>query len=532
MIETWCIPAIHDSSSSQLLAQVSLESFVNSISEAIGSFLPSIVGAILILILFWLGASLAATAVKALLRRTDIDNKIAAWMSGDAEGRSSLPVEQWAATLVYWIVLLFGLLAFFNALKLEIVSAPLAGFLEQIFDYLPRAGAALLWLGFAWVLATLSKVLLTRGLERFRLDDRLAEQSGGQSPFLINETLANTLYWFIFLLFLPIILDTLGLQGLLMPLQAMLEKILAYLPNILTAVAIGVIGWIVARVVRGLVTNFLAATGIDNIGARVGLSQMGGMPLSGIVGTVAYILILIPIAIAALDALRIQSVSAPAISMLEQVLDFLPQIFTAGLIIAVFFFLGRWISEFVTSLLTSLGFNNIFSALGLNPPPRRPEDPGEMTPFQAGSRTPSEFVGIVVWVAIELFAIVAAVDVLEIPALNEIVSGLLVIFGRILAGLVVLAVGLYLANLVYNLIIGSGSSQARLLGQVARISIIAFVVAMTLQQMGIAPDIVNLAFGLLLGALAVAVALAFGLGGRDIAAEKIREFLSSFQDGE
>jgi hypothetical protein len=151
-----------------------------------------------------------------------------------------------------------------------------------------------------------------------------------------------------------------------------------------------------------------------------------------------------------------------------------------------------------------------------------------MTRFQ-GSRTPSEFVGIILWVGIELFGIIAAVDVLEIPALNTIVSGLLVIFGRILAGLVVLGIGLYLANLVHNLIAGSGSANGQLLGQVARVAIIVFVVAMALQQMGIAPDIVNLAFGLLLGALAIAIALAFGLGGRDVAAEKIREFLASFQ---
>jgi hypothetical protein len=53
---------------------------------------------------------------------------------------------------------------------------------------------------------------------------------------------------------------------------------------------------------------------------------------------------------------------------------------------------------------------------------------------------------------------------------------------------------------------------------------------MALQQMGIASSIVNLAFGLLLGAVAVAIALAFGLGGRDVAGEKIRGFLNSFED--
>jgi len=52
---------------------------------------------------------------------------------------------------------------------------------------------------------------------------------------------------------------------------------------------------------------------------------------------------------------------------------------------------------------------------------------------------------------------------------------------------------------------------------------------MALQQMGVATDIVNLAFGLLLGAIAVAIAIAFGLGGRDVASEQIREWLSGFR---
>lgn len=72
-------------------------------------------------------------------------------------------------------------------------------------------------------------------------------------------------------------------------------------------------------------------------------------------------------------------------------------------------------------------------------------------------------------------------------------------------------------------------AQALILGQVARIAIIVLVSAMALQRIGIAPNIVNLAFGLLLGAIAVAIALAFGLGGRDIAGEQVREWLNSFK---
>jgi uncharacterized membrane protein len=121
------------------------------------------------------------------------------------------------------------------------------------------------------------------------------------------------------------------------------------------------------------------------------------------------------------------------------------------------------------------------------------------------------------------------VNILNIPALTVLVTGILIIIGRILAGLVIFAIGLFLANLAFNIITSSGDSQARVLGQVARISIITLVSAMALQQIGVAPDIVNLAFGLLLGAIAVAIALAFGLGGRDIAREQVQNWLESFK---
>jgi hypothetical protein len=129
-----------------------------------------------------------------------------------------------------------------------------------------------------------------------------------------------------------------------------------------------------------------------------------------------------------------------------------------------------------------------------------------------------------------LVAAVAATGVLGIPALTNLVNGLLVIAGQVLAGVVVFAIGLYLANLAQRVVSSSGTQQSVLLGQVARLAIIVFVGAMALQQMGIASSIVNLAFGLLLGAIAVAIAISFGLGGRDVASEQLRDWLSGFRD--
>ncbi|MFN6468107.1 MAG: mechanosensitive ion channel [Nostoc sp. SerVER01] len=507
---------------------------VQGIVEQLILFMPRVLGAVVILFVGWLIAAIAATVTQKILNRTNIDNRIAAGITG----RQDVPqVEKLISDLVFWSIILLTAVAVLQTLNLEIASRPLNTFLEQLIGFLPKLVGAGILLATAWVLASIVKVVTVRLLRTFNLDERLNPQPADSVPSLnqlsLSETIGNALYWFIFLLFLVPILDTLGLREALEPVQALITKILVILPNILAAALIAAVGWFIANVVQRIVTNLLASTGIDHLGSRFGLSSTAGVQsLSSIIGTIVYILILIPVAIAALDALQIAAISVPAIAMLQQVLNALPAIFTAIAILIIAYFLGQFVADLVTSILTNLGFNNIFAILGLTTPTRRiviSTESTEPTPPPIPTRTPSEVAGIVTLVGIMLFATVAAVNILNIPALTALVSGILIIFGRILAGLVIFAIGLFLANLAFNIITSSGDRQAQILGQVARISIITLVSAMALQQIGVASDIVNLAFGLLLGAIAVAIALAFGLGGREIAREQVQEWLNSFK---
>lgn len=533
--------------------------YVQGILQNLVAFIPNLLAAVLILLVGLIIASIVKAIIKGILNRTNIDNRIAAGIMG-RDDRVDLPkVEDLIGSIGYWTVILFTVVAVLQTLQLEVVSRPLGTFLNQLVGFLPRLLGALIFLGVAWVIATIVKLITTRGLQAARLDERLNQRPAGTPPepnqLSLSDTIGNALYWFIFLLFLIPILDTLGLQQALQPVENLVSEILSILPNILAAVLIAGAGWLLAQVLRRIVTNLLATTGIDRAGERFGLRRTaGGQTLSGIIGTITYVLILIPVAIAALNALQIEAISVPAIAMLQQILNALPAIFTAALILIAAYFIGRFLADLVTSILTSLGFNNIFSILGLpsparqrvvTPPPPPPTPVVVVTPpptteqrtvlqtdtaaQQLATRTPSELVGIITLVGIMLFATLAAVNILNIPALTLLVGGIVVILGRILAGLIVFAIGLFLANLVFNIITSSGDRQAQILGQVARIAIIAFVSALALNQIGIASDIVNLAFGLLLGALAVALALAFGLGGRDIAKEQTRELLESFK---
>jgi small-conductance mechanosensitive channel len=515
--------------------------YVQRLLAQLVNFLPTLLAAIAILLVGLLIAAVVSAAVRGILNRTSIDNRIAAAILGRTD-RSDLPqVEKVISNFVFWVIVLLTIVAVSQALNLQVVSQPLNTFLNQVLGYIPKLIGAAILLAVAWAVASVVKLITTQGLRTLRVDERLNSHMedgtvSSQNQLSLSETIGNALYWFIFLLFLLPILNALELNEALLPVQTLITQLISILPNILAAVLIAAAGWLLATIVRRIVTNLLTSAGGDRLGARFGLRQTTtGQSLSGIIGTVVYILILIPVAIAALNALRIDAISVPAIAMLQQILNALPLIFTAAFILIAAYFLGRFVSELVTNILSSIGFDNIFSVLGI---PTRTTRTTTISPesSQPGAarvatttRTPSEIVGIVVLVGIMLFATVAAVDVLNIPALTALVSGLTIIFGRILAGLAVFAVGLFLANLAFNIITASGNRQAQILGQITRVAIIALVSAMALQQIGVASDIVNLAFGLLLGAVAIAIALAFGLGAREIAGEQVREFITSFK---
>jgi hypothetical protein len=510
---------------------------IEPIWSNLGIDLLNLAKAIGIFILGWIVAFLVKNLIKGLLSKTNIDNRLASWISG--QPGESIPIENWIANLFYWLIVLFAVVGFLNALQLNAVSTPLNALLNEVTSFIPKIIGAAFLLGIAWVVATIVKLLVTRGLGALDLEERLGQETGDTSDFYFTDTIGNALYWFIFLLFLPSVLSTLDLEGTLEPVQSLLNEILAMLPNILAAVLIGAVGWLIAQIVRRLVTNLLSATGIDRVGAKFGLSGTGGQQsLSWIIGTVVFVLILIPTAISALNALEIAAIAEPATNMLNQVLNLLPKLFAASVILALAYIAGQYISEFVTNILTGIGFNNLLRWLGISTLRRTPsktsptegtEQPTVLqTDESIGSKTPSELIGIIVLVAIMLVASLTAVDILGIPALEDVVRVILAIAARVLVALIIFAVGLYFANLAYNLIASSDTNQSNFLAQAARISIIILVSTMALNQMGVAPNIVTLAFGLLLGGVAVAIALAFGLGGREVAKEQLRSWINSF----
>jgi hypothetical protein len=270
------------------------------------------------------------------------------------------------------------------------------------------------------------------------------------------------------------------------------------------------VGWFVARIVQRIVGNLLAAVGVDRLSERVGLrSVLGKQTLSGLLGLIVYVLI------AALNALALEAVTQPASNMLNAILGAFPDIFAAALVLIIAYIVGRVLASLISNLLAGVGFNNILARLGLG------QEPGE------AERTPSEVVGYLVLVAIMLFATIEATRLLGFVLLADLVSQFVEFAAQVILGLINFAIGLYLANLAAKTVEVSGATQSGLLTLAARVSSLVLAGALALLQMGLANEIINLAFGLLLGAIAVATALAFGLGGRELAGRQLEEWRQS-----
>jgi hypothetical protein len=247
------------------------------------------------------------------------------------------------------------------------------------------------------------------------------------------------------------------------------------------------------------------------------VAGLGEQRLSGLIGLILYALVLIPVLIAALNALQLESITEPTSNMLDSILQAIPNIFAAALVIAIAFVVGRLVADLISRILSGIGFDRVLIWLGIGA--ERVE----------GAWTPSRVVGNVILVAMLLFATMEGLQLLGFEALADLVSRSTVFAAQILFGLAVFAVGLILSNLAVRAVVATSIGNATLLAVIARASILVLAGAMALLQMGIADQVVIVAFTMLGGSLAVAAAIAFGLGGREPARQLMEEWIESIR---
>ncbi len=387
--------------------------------------------------------------------------------------------------------------------------------LNQFRGSVPALVGALAILLVGYIVALLASSIVRRALGRTGIDERIARTIAGPGrPASTNSGrwAGKAVFWLIMIFVLVAFFQALGLTQITQPLNGFLNQVLAFIPQLIAAGALALVAYIIARVLRSLVQNGLRATRLDE---RLGTATSdGGGPMSSAIASIAYFLVFLFFLPAILGALQLQGLLEPVQTMIDRILAFLPNLAAAALTLAIAYFAGRVLAQIVTGLLSGAGLDTLPARLGF----------GGRTATQPPLST---IAGQILLVGIMLFASIEALNALGFESLSAIMTTLLTLVGRVVLGLIIFGLGFFLARLAASAVRSSGLANAGTLAMVAQSGILVLAGAMALQQMGFAEEIVNLAFGLLLGAIAVAAALAFGLGGREVARQELERALNS-----
>jgi hypothetical protein len=474
--------------------------------------LPTLLFALLILLAGWLIAKSIGKSVEALLKRTRFDDRLFANI-----GSKKYSSEMIIGKIVYYILLVVVWIIFFNMLNLSFIATPLVEMLTLITAAIPNFLKAALILLFAWAAASLIRMLFKKGASLVHLERRLVQWkmaiSQSEAVNKVNS-IAKALFYFVLLLFLPGVLGALQIEGVSEPFADTLSTLLAFIPKLFAAVLIVFVGWLIAKIVRDILTNFLNSIGTEKLGQRLGIVKTTDTTsLSSIIGNIAFILILIPTIITALEKLELKGISDPAIGMLQDVVSVIPNIAVAVVLVLVGIWLGKWVEKVVSQMLWRLKIDNVFTHMGL----------GSLKPEQS-TYTLSQIIGLLAKIVVILLFTVEALQIVQLEFLVVLGTGVISYLPMLFASLIILGIGLYLGNLVQRILQNIlKNSYSRTLAAVAKYAIFTITIFMALDQLGVAHSIVNAAFILLLGGLALAFGLAFGLGGKDFASKYLRK---------
>ena len=323
-------------------------------------------------------------------------------------------------------------------------------------------------------------------------------QEDGAKKESIVEYIGDIAYLFVMLLFVPGIFSALGASTIATPILDMMRSIWSFLPNLLGAGIVLMLGNLVAKLIRQLLAPALKKANVDKLQEKLGCETPSDVSLSETLAYLVYVLILIPVIIAALQVLKLDVLTAPATMMLQEILTYIPLVAAALFVAGLGVVLGRLVSQIVTRLIAASGAD---------------EKVKEFIGETSYKFSLSGIVGSILNGVIVILFTVQGVNLLKLEILTKVGTAIIGYLPNILAAVLVMAAAW----------IGSAAAQRAFEKNgftccAAFIRGLILVIAgfMILSQLGIAVSIVNEAFIIILTGAALAFAIAFGIGGADI----------------
>lgn len=363
--------------------------------------------------------------------------------------------------------------------------------------------SALLIIILGWIIAGFIKKLIVKAVDKTGLNKTL-----NNNKVNFGNLIAKLIYFIIMIFVFILALEKLGMTSVLEPAKELLNGFTAFIPNIVGAGLVGYIGYMLANIVSELVG--VSGDTLQKFAPKLKLPE--NINIVDILKRLVFIFIFIPLLISALNILNINSVSEPATTMLQSFFEAIPKVLVATVIMIIFVVGGRFLSQLLKDLLDSLNVNEVLEKAGLT--------------SIIGNKNIEQLIANIVYAFIILFGLITAIEKLEFSKLSEIINTIVALGGNIIFGLIILAIGNWVANIASKNFLKSDNNP--FVANIIKVAVLAIFLAIGLRRMGIADDIINLAFGITLSAIALTIVLSFGLGGKAAAGKQMEKILNKF----
>src|ERR671933_2038706 len=201
----------------------------------------------------------------------------------------------------------------------------------------------------------------------------------------------------------------------------------------------------------------------------------------------------------------------PLQNALSTFLSYIPQLIGALIILIVGYIVAKVLQAVVGRVLQGIGFDRWMERGGIKQFFDRAET----------NQTPASILGQLVFWFVLIIAITMAADALGIPQVSAVLGQLIAYIPSIIAAILILILAALLSNFLASVV--RGATGSGLLASITRYAIIVYAVFAALTQLGIAVELTAPTFLILLGAVALAAAIAFGIGGREVAREVVEK---------
>lgn len=390
-------------------------------------------------------------------------------------------------------------------------------FFYSILRSVPDVIYAILLLAVAFIAAKIVKSLVIKLLKAVKAEQFLSKL--GVKDTATNssvEFVAKLAYFVTFLLFLPGVLDKLGMQSVSSPITGLVNDFLAFIPKLVAAGIIIAVGVFIANIVKELLVPVLKAVKVDALQEKAGIKASDSTSISSIVANIVYGIIILIVITSALDQLGIAAISAPANAVVASIFDIIPNVLGAIVIIAVGVFIAKLVAKLLENLLAGVGADTLIEKVTGNPEKKL---------------VLSKVISAIVKYVLVIIFLVQGLNVLNLPVLTEVGAAIIGYMPAALSAALILAVGIFAANTAEAALVKKFPS-AKASALIAKVAVYVLVAFLCLSQLGVATVIVETTFILIIAALCVAFAVAFGVGGRKFAADQLDKLEKKIDDNE